>query len=266
MKRLLLLLSLISISVTFSEAQVNTYLRRVDSNEVVNLAELTTFSSDKMMGTFVVTWSGEWCFPCMDVIESLGNASKSGRVKVISINVDTEEDWPNVKAENYHKERWSNVTNLYLDRELNGSFDSYFAVSSAPLTLFFNPEGSIVTMYTSYELRSWMFVGYFGEEMIWQDSDGLNSFAWNYYTENKDNGPISAANDEEMATAIKYIIQSIKLEANYNNLDTYAALLYLSGQYTDALKKAKEAIDEAKANSQSYTTTSELIEKIIEKM
>jgi thiol-disulfide isomerase/thioredoxin len=266
MKQLFIILALISISGKLSEAQVNTYLRRVDNNEVVNLAELTTFSSDKMLGTFVVTWSGEWCFPCMDVIESLGNAAKSGKVKVIAINVDSEEDWPGVKAEKYHEERWANVTNLYVDRELNGSFDSFFSVGTAPLTLFFNPEGSIVTMYTSYELRSWMFVDYFGEEMIWQDSAGLNSFAWNYYSENRDDGPISAANDQEMATAIKYIEQSIKLEANYNNVDTYAALLYLSGQYTDALKKAKEAIDIAKANNQSYTTTSELIERIIEKM
>jgi thiol-disulfide isomerase/thioredoxin len=266
MKRLLIILALISISSKLTEAQVNTYLRRVDNDEVVNLAELTTFSSDKILGTFVVTWSGEWCFPCMDVLESLGNAAKSGKVKVIAINVDSEEDWLGVKAENYHKERWANVTNLYLDKELNGSFDSYFSVSTAPLTLYFNPEGSIVTMYTSYELRSWMFVEFFGEEMIWQDSAGLNSFAWNYYTENMDNGPINSANDQEMATAIRYIERSIKLDANYNNVDTYAALLYLSGQYTDALKKAKEAIDLAKANSQSYTTTSELIERIIEKM
>lgn len=266
MKRLSILFAITIIFSTWAEAQINTFLRKVDNNEVVNLAELTTFSSEKTLGTFVVTWSGEWCFPCMDVLESLGNAAKSGKAKVISINVDSAEDWPDVKAANYHNERWSNVTNLYLDRELNSSFDSFFSVSTAPLTLFFNPAGNLVTMYTSYELRSWMFVDYFGEEFIWQDSAGLNSFAWDYYTTNIDKGPINPTSDQEMAKAIKYIEQSIKLDSNYNNLDTHAALLYLSGQYTDALKKAKEAIDVAKQNDQSYTSTSELIEKIIEKM
>ncbi|MEM6685481.1 MAG: thioredoxin domain-containing protein [Bacteroidota bacterium] len=93
---------------------------------------------------------------------------------------------------------------------------------------------------------------------IWDSSSKLNSMAWNAY-ENQDNVKI-------LLKAIKVVERSIELEKNYYNVDTHAALLYKTGNYTKALKKAKEAVDIAKKEGLAYRTTTELIEKIIDAM
>ncbi|WP_323756259.1 TlpA family protein disulfide reductase [Roseivirga sp.] len=238
-------------------------MRRADNDETTDLVSLIADGEGGAKPTFLITWSGEWCTPCMDVIKSMGAAAKSGKVQVLALNVD--EDWKAMKANNYHKSYWSNVTNLYLDSDLNNSFDTYFTTSTAPVILFFDEQGHIQYMDASYSLRSHMFIDYFGKEFIWEDSEGLNTYAWNYYLEQTEDNPIPET-DEEMARAMEFVKRSISLDANYNNTDTYAALLYLSGQYTEALKKAKEAIDLAKESGTDYETTNELIQKIIEKM
>tara|TARA_R110001599_G_C12264496_1_gene660717 strand:- start:3954 stop:4745 length:792 start_codon:yes stop_codon:yes gene_type:complete len=263
MQRIITTFLCLALSYSYVSAQVNFTVRRADNDEVVSLASLISDGEGGAKPTFVVTWSGEWCFPCMEVIKSLGGAAKSGKVQVLAINVD--EDWESVKAENYHNELWSNATNLYVDTELNNSFDSYFTTSTAPVILFFNEKGHIQYTDVSYSVRSHMFIEYFGKEFIWEDSEGLNTYAWNYYLEQPEE-KIIPETDEEMAKALEFVKRSISLDANYSNTDTYAALLYLSGQYTEALKKAKEAIDLAKENDEDYETTNELIQKIIEKM
>ena len=131
--------------------------------------------------------------------------------------------------------------------------------------MLFDDMGHVKYIDASYSLRSYMFVDYFGKEFIWEDSEGLNSYAWDYYLEQPED-KIIPETDEKMAKALEFVKRSISLNANYNNTDTYAALLYLSGQYTEALKKAKEAIDLAKESDTDYETTNELIQKIIEKM
>lgn len=93
---------------------------------------------------------------------------------------------------------------------------------------------------------------------IWNSSSKLNSLAWNAYEEHDD--------IQILLKSIKIVERSIELEKNYYNVDTHAALLYKTGRYTEALKKAKEAIVIAKAESLSYTSTSELIENIIDKL
>ena len=93
---------------------------------------------------------------------------------------------------------------------------------------------------------------------IWDSSSLLNSMAWKAY-ENENNVKI-------LLKAIKVVERSIELEKNYYNTDTHAALLYKTGNYTKALKKAKEAVDIAKNEGISYTSTTKLIEQIIEEM
>lgn len=264
MKRLITTLLFLTLTYTYVDAQVNFTMRRADNDETVELVSLISDGEGGANPTFLITWSGKWCTPCMDVIKSLGAAAKSGKVQVLALNVD--EDWKAMKANNYHNNYWSNVTNLYLDTDLNNSFDTYFTTSTAPVILFFDELGHIQYMDASYSLRSYMFVDFFGKEFIWEDSEGLNSYAWNYYLEHEDESNVIPETDEEMAKALEFVKRSISLNANYNNTDTYAALLYLSGQYTEALKKAKEAIDLAKESETDYETTNELIQKIIEKM
>ena len=89
-------------------------------------------------------------------------------------------------------------------------------------------------------------------------STSLNSLAWHAYEEHND------IND--LLKAIRVVEKSIELDKNYYNVDTHAALLYKTGNYTKALKKAKEAILVAKANGENYSATSELIEKIIDRL
>lgn len=95
-------------------------------------------------------------------------------------------------------------------------------------------------------------------DKIWNSSSNLNSLAWHAYKEHN--------NIDDLLKALKVVERSIELEATYYNKDTHAALLYKTGNYTKALKKAKEAIEIAKAEGLSYGSTSELIENIIDKM
>lgn len=95
-------------------------------------------------------------------------------------------------------------------------------------------------------------------DKIWDSSSKLNSLAWNAYKNHND--------IKVLLKAIKAVERSIELEKNYYNVDTHAALLYKTGNYGKALKRAKEAIDIAKEEDLSYKSTSELIEKIIDAM
>ncbi|EDP97690.1 thioredoxin (trxA) [Kordia algicida OT-1] len=95
-------------------------------------------------------------------------------------------------------------------------------------------------------------------DKIWNSSSKLNSLAWNAYKTQSD--------IKILLRAIKAVERSIELEATYYNVDTHAALLYKTGNYNKALKKAKQAIDIAKKEGLSYGSTSELIEKIIDEM
>ncbi|MBC8755694.1 thioredoxin fold domain-containing protein [Kordia sp. YSTF-M3] len=95
-------------------------------------------------------------------------------------------------------------------------------------------------------------------DKIWDSSTRLNSLAWHTYKEHSD--------IDSLLKAIKVVERSVELEATYYNVDTHAALLYKTGNYTKALKKAKKAVDIAKEEGLSYASTTELIEKIIDKM
>ena len=95
-------------------------------------------------------------------------------------------------------------------------------------------------------------------DKIWDSSTKLNSLAWHTYKEHND--------IDALLKAIKVVERSVELEATYYNVDTHAALLYKTGNYTKALKTAKKAIDIAKEEGLSYASTTELIEKVIDKM
>ncbi|WP_430411933.1 thioredoxin domain-containing protein [Kordia sp.] len=95
-------------------------------------------------------------------------------------------------------------------------------------------------------------------DKIWNSSTKLNSLAWNAYKNHND--------IKVLLKAVKAAERSIELETTYYNVDTHAALLYKTGNYTKALKTAKKAVDIAKEQGLSYGSTTELIEKIIDEM
>lgn len=93
---------------------------------------------------------------------------------------------------------------------------------------------------------------------IWDDWSELNSLAWHAYEEHKE--------VDVLLKSIKIAQRSIELDENHYNVDTLAALYYKTGNYTKALKEAKKAITLAKAVDYDHETTTELINKIIDKM
>ena len=70
----------------------------------------------------------------------------------------------------------------------------------------------------------------------------------------------------KLEEAKEWVIRSIELDKNYSNTDTYAALLFKTGVYTKSLKVAKDAIEIAKENDEDYSTTTDLINAVIEKL
>ncbi|MBJ2175222.1 hypothetical protein JBL43_13295 [Aureibaculum sp. A20] len=97
-----------------------------------------------------------------------------------------------------------------------------------------------------------------GEEIDWNDAFELNNMAWDIY-ENETDAAI-------LQKGIKMVKRSIELDKDYFNTDTYAALLFKTGNYKQALILAKEAIRIAKKNDDTYSSTTELIEQIHKKM
>lgn len=93
---------------------------------------------------------------------------------------------------------------------------------------------------------------------IWNDYSKLNSLAWHAYEHHDKIG--------DLLKAIEIVKRSIELYKINANVDTHAALLFKTGNYTQALKKAKEAIEVAQQNGESYAETTQLMNKIIDKM
>lgn len=88
-------------------------------------------------------------------------------------------------------------------------------------------------------------------ELSWSE---LNTVAWNYYLHVND--------PDDLQSAIGWAKQSVKMDANSYNLDTYAALMYKTGKYKKALKFANKAIAAAKADGLSASATEKLVMQI----
>ena len=62
--------------------------------------------------------------------------------------------------------------------------------------------------------------------------------------------------------ALRWAKKSIDIKQDYANTDTYAALLYKSGNTKDAKTQAEKAIELAKKENTDYKGTQELLDKI----
>lgn len=87
-----------------------------------------------------------------------------------------------------------------------------------------------------------------------QEWSVYNDIAWLYY-EAVDTKP-------ELKTALGWAKQSVKMNRQYANLDTVAALYYKLGKKRKALKYANQAIELAKATDEDYSGTELLVQKI----
>lgn len=88
-----------------------------------------------------------------------------------------------------------------------------------------------------------------------KDWDELNEAAWTFYR--------VVENKKQLKTALKWVKKSIKLESNYFNYDTKAALYYKLGKKRKATKAAKKAIALGKAAGEDTSATSEMLEEIM---
>jgi thioredoxin-related protein len=86
------------------------------------------------------------------------------------------------------------------------------------------------------------------------DWNELNNKAWGYYE--------SETNKAKLEEACGWALQSIELNKNFYNTDTYAHLLYKLGKKQDALQWAKVAVELGENNGEDVGATKELIQKI----
>lgn len=251
------LLGLILLAATAQAQNFDFALVDLKTKQEVAFAQLTK-TIDFSKPTILITWSGNWCFPCIRLIQRY-DACDPKMINVIAVNVDQETDRESVLAKGYHLE-WKNVRNFHANLgEGKKGLDNIFNVESAPLVLIIE-KGNITHALINYSAHPYLLVksNLADVSLIWRSSDDLNSLAWDVYLNDSD--------PAKLKEALRWIKQSLALNTNYHNTDTYAALLFKTGDYTQALKKAREAIEIAKKNDEDYTSTTELIQKIIEKL
>lgn len=236
-----------------AQSQIITSLIDIETNELVRFNDIyDQYDLNEYNEMLVITWSGVWCNnACVKLIDRYQKVDTS-MVSIITVNIDSDEDIDGVLEQGYHL-NWDKSINFK-----NYDFDKLFNTDTAPLILnvFDGWITDAFVSYTYYPYQLMLDEGY-DIEFIWNSGDDLNEAAWYIYIND-----ISDYFDD----ALDWVKRSIELDTNYSNTDTYAALLFKKEDYTTALKTAKHAIDIAKENGIDYSTTSDLINKIIEKM
>ncbi len=89
-----------------------------------------------------------------------------------------------------------------------------------------------------------------------KNGDELNNVAWTIYE--------TVDNKKYLKHALKWAKKSVKLEDNYYNNDTVAAVYFKLGKKGKAEKIALRAIELAKSENEDYSLTEELLQKIRE--
>ncbi len=96
----------------------------------------------------------------------------------------------------------------------------------------------------------------YAKDYIWMDWNELNTISWQIYEDEK------YAGKDYLKLGLKMAKQSVTIEENYYNTDTYAALLYKSGKYKKAEEWAVIALENAKKQKMEAGETERLLEKI----
>lgn len=262
MKRFTHLISVILtlLVVQVSSGQFKTDLKPLRQDETIRFDQIhEKYQLKKELPTVVITWSGKWCMPCIQLIEFY-NLCDPNMINLITVNVDTQESLEATLEKGYDQ-KWNNAVNFYgnLGNSNNG-FNNVFNMSLAPLVIYIEDEKitDIMTGYYHYPYTLITTGKIPDEKLVWNSWNDLNSLAWGFYK--------SDSSSTDLENAKYLILRSIELDRNYYNLDTYASILFKTGEYTQALKTAKAAIEIAQASEIKHDNTTELINKIIEKL
>ena len=86
------------------------------------------------------------------------------------------------------------------------------------------------------------------------DPNVINSYGWTIYEQ--------CADKEIVARATAWMSDAVVQSPSYMLLDTYAALLYKSGDLKKAKQYAETAIEAGKKEKQDFKETQELLDKI----
>jgi len=170
----------------------------------------------------------------------------NNRIQNAVNNKDADEFWPLLEelkkydgTDHQFKEIWGGITLWFTFKD--HSLDAEIA--------FYKALGDEEKYHALYQTKV---------DKNWDDSEALNSLAWYVYLGDED--------DFLIAKALECVIRSIELDINYNNTDTYAALLYKDKQYVEALVVAERAVEIAKKEDDNCDETLALIEKIKEQL
>ena len=90
----------------------------------------------------------------------------------------------------------------------------------------------------------------------WDNWNELNTIAWDIYEDENYSGA------KYLNFGLELAKRSVELDENYYNTDTYAALLFKSGRYKEALDFAKLAIKHAEEEDMDPKETKVMLEKI----
>jgi thiol-disulfide isomerase/thioredoxin len=152
-------------------------------------------------------------------------------------------------AKDFNKQEFEQAKQTFLKMNLPGATKTIFA---ADLNVSFNNDRSqYYAMASSAD-----YLRHFNNE-----ASTLNSMAWNFYE--------NVTDKKQLESAVHMAKRACELQADYAYLDTYAAVLYKTGNYADADKVALRAIEKAQANKMSaddYKETAELQKKIKAKL
>lgn len=87
-----------------------------------------------------------------------------------------------------------------------------------------------------------------------EDPGELNDIAWTFYTVVDDK--------QQLKQAVKWAQKSVKIDSNYYNNDTLAALYAKLGKKKKAIKTAQQAISIAKEAGEDYSETQKLLDEL----
>ncbi len=94
------------------------------------------------------------------------------------------------------------------------------------------------------------------EKFAPNDWEMRNDFAWTYFKND------NIRDRKLLENALKWAKESVELNEEYMNTDTYAALLYKLEMKNEAIKMANRAIELAKKSGDDFSETKKLLEKI----
>ena len=153
------------------------------------------------------------------------------------------------EALEYLKEFDDGSTYLYKesDGRVTGMITSRNLVLSAML-LFYEKTGDTTQFQTTLDLYI---------SKIWDSPEELNNFAWNVFEEEDTRTSL------KVDKALQCSKRSIELNSNYANNDTYAWLLYLSGDKNGALLQAYKSIDIARKKNLNFGDTQKLVDLLL---